>query len=109
MRYARAARDGARHSRPGRPVQPDDRSLVPHVLWFDGAGFADQLRTFSFYRKLGADVREPLLDAIAERIRTRLDDRVPRRYGGTRDTMLRAKARTRLLIAYRRECPGQPG
>ncbi len=34
----------------------------------------------SIYRKLSADVREPLLDAIAERIRTRLDDRVPRRY-----------------------------
>jgi hypothetical protein len=32
------------------------------------------------YRKLSADVREPLLDAIAERIRTRLDDRVARRY-----------------------------
>jgi len=32
------------------------------------------------HRKLSADAREPLLDAIAERIRTRLDDRVPRRY-----------------------------
>jgi SAM-dependent methyltransferase len=52
----------------------------PTVLWLDGAGFADHLRTLSIYRKLSADVREPLLDAIAERIRTRLDDRVPRRY-----------------------------
>ena len=32
------------------------------------------------HRKLSADAREPLLDAIAERIRTRLDDRVRRRY-----------------------------
>ncbi len=52
----------------------------PTVQWFDGAGFADLLRSMSLYRKLDPDVREPLLDAIAERIRTRLDDRAPRRY-----------------------------
>jgi SAM-dependent methyltransferase len=52
----------------------------PTVQWFDGAGFADMLRTTSLYRPLGSEVREPLLDAIAERIRTRLGDRVARRY-----------------------------
>ncbi|SQD97342.1 LigA protein (fragment) [Parafrankia sp. Ea1.12] len=52
----------------------------PTVQWFDGAGFADLLRTTSIYRKLDHDVREPLLDAIAERIRTRMGDRAPRRY-----------------------------
>ena len=52
----------------------------PTVQWFDGAGFADLLRSTSVYRSLDHDVREPLLDAIAERIRTRMDDRAPRRY-----------------------------
>jgi SAM-dependent methyltransferase len=59
---------------------PATARWYPNVLWFDGAGFADHLRTLSIYRKLSASVREPLLDAIAERIRTRLGDRVPRRY-----------------------------
>ena len=52
----------------------------PVVQWFDGEGFADLLRSTSLYRKLDADVREPLLDAIAERIRSRMDDRAARRY-----------------------------
>ena len=52
----------------------------PTVQWFDGAGFADLLRTASIYRRLDVAVREPLLEAIAERIRTRLQDRVSRRY-----------------------------
>lgn len=52
----------------------------PTVQWFDGDGFADLLRSMSLYRKLDYDVREPLLDAIAERIRTRMGDRAPRRY-----------------------------
>lgn len=52
----------------------------PYVQWFDGAGFADHLRSTSLYRKLEPDVREPLADAIAERIRIRLGDRVARRY-----------------------------
>ncbi len=52
----------------------------PTVQWFDGQGFADLLRSTSLYRKLDDEVREPLLDAIAERIRTRMDDRAPRRY-----------------------------
>ena len=45
-----------------------------------GSGFADLLRTTSLYRSIEPAVREPLLDAIAERIRTRLGDRAPRRY-----------------------------
>jgi hypothetical protein len=52
----------------------------PTVQWFDGDGFADLLRSMSLYRKLDRDVREPLLDAVAERIRTRLGDRASRRY-----------------------------
>jgi hypothetical protein len=52
----------------------------PTVQWFDGAGFADLLRTQSLNRKLDPHVREPLLDAIADRIRTDLGDRVSRRY-----------------------------
>ncbi|GAA0246817.1 class I SAM-dependent methyltransferase [Cryptosporangium japonicum] len=52
----------------------------PTVQWLDGAGLADLLRTTSLYRRLAPDVREPLLDAIAERVRTALGDRVPRRY-----------------------------
>jgi SAM-dependent methyltransferase len=52
----------------------------PTVQWFDGAGFADLLRSTSLYRRLDPDVREPLLDAVAERIRTRMNDRAARRY-----------------------------
>lgn len=62
----------------------------PTVQHFDGAGFADLLRTLSPYRRLDASVREPLLDAIAERIRTDLDDRATRHYL----TVLRAGRRT---------------
>jgi len=52
----------------------------PMVQWFDGAGFADLLRTTSLYRRLAPSVREPLLDAIAERIRMQMGDHVARRY-----------------------------
>jgi SAM-dependent methyltransferase len=52
----------------------------PTVQWFDGDGFADLLRTNSIYRKLESDIREPLLDAIAERIRTQMGNQVARRY-----------------------------
>jgi SAM-dependent methyltransferase len=52
----------------------------PAVQWFNGDGFADHLRSLSLYRGLERAVREPLLDAIAERIRTRMDDRASRRY-----------------------------
>jgi len=47
---------------------------------FDGDGFADLLRSASIYRRLEPDVREGLLDAIAERIRTTMGDRATRRY-----------------------------
>ncbi len=52
----------------------------PMVQHFDGAGFADLLRTLSPYRRLDPSIREPLLDAIAERIRTDLGNRATRRY-----------------------------
>jgi SAM-dependent methyltransferase len=71
----------------GPPNDPPDGLFGPTVVrwyptvqWFDGNGFADLLRTTSLYRRLDPSVREPLLDAIAERIRTRMDDRAPRRY-----------------------------
>jgi SAM-dependent methyltransferase len=54
----------------------------PVVQWFDGAGFADLLRSTSLYRRLEPAVREPLLNAIAERIRAQMGDRAPRRYLG---------------------------
>ncbi len=54
----------------------------PTVQRFDGDGFADLLRTNSIYRKLQSDIREPLLHAIAERIRTTMGDRASRCYLG---------------------------
>ncbi|MFD3843242.1 methyltransferase domain-containing protein [Streptomyces sp. NPDC058642] len=65
---------------PGELFGPTVVRWYPTVQWFDGDGFADHLRSQSLYRKLDSDVREPLLDAIAERIRTRLGDRAARRY-----------------------------
>lgn len=65
---------------PGVWFGPPTVLWYPTVQWFDGAGFADLLRSTSLYRQLDPDVREPLADAIAERIRTRFDDRAPRRY-----------------------------
>jgi SAM-dependent methyltransferase len=50
------------------------------LQWFDGQGFADLLGSTSPYRSLDCDVREPLLDAIAERVRTQMGDRASRRY-----------------------------
>jgi SAM-dependent methyltransferase len=54
----------------------------PTVQRFDGAGFADLLRTLSPYRRLHPAVREALLDAIADRIRVHLGDEATRRYLG---------------------------
>jgi SAM-dependent methyltransferase len=65
---------------PGELFDAPIARWYPTVQWFDGEGFADLLRSTSPYRKLDRDVREPLLDAVAERIRTRMGDRVPRRY-----------------------------
>jgi SAM-dependent methyltransferase len=52
----------------------------PTVQVFDSNGFADLLRTTSIYRRLETSTRESLLDAIAERIRTAMGDRVTRRH-----------------------------
>ena len=65
---------------PGGLFGPTIVRWYPTVQWFDGNGFADHLRSLSLYRRLDRDVREPLLDAIAERIRTRMGDRASRRY-----------------------------
>jgi SAM-dependent methyltransferase len=59
---------------------PPTVTWYPTVQWFDGAGFADLLRSLSIYRDLAPDIREPLLAAVADRIRTRMGDRAPRRY-----------------------------
>jgi hypothetical protein len=52
----------------------------PTVQWFDGEGYVDLMRSMSLYRKLDPEVREPLLDAVADRIRTRMGDGAARRY-----------------------------
>jgi SAM-dependent methyltransferase len=65
---------------PGGVFGPTIVRWYPTVQWFDGEGFADLLRSTSLYRSLDADTREPLLDAIAERIRTQMGDRASRRY-----------------------------
>jgi SAM-dependent methyltransferase len=65
---------------PGALFGPTVVRWYPTVQWFDGEGFADLLRTTSLYRSLRPEVRDSLTAAIAERIRTRLDDRVSRRY-----------------------------
>jgi SAM-dependent methyltransferase len=65
---------------PGDLFGPTIVRWYPTVQWFTGDGFADLLRTLSICRGLDRDVREPLLDAIAERIRTRMSDRASRRY-----------------------------
>ncbi|MEU0075020.1 methyltransferase domain-containing protein [Streptomyces sp. NPDC006332] len=65
---------------PGELFGPASVRWYPTVQWFDGDGFADHLRSLSLYRRLEPDVREPLLDAIAGRIRTRMGDRASRRY-----------------------------
>ncbi|MFE2581803.1 class I SAM-dependent methyltransferase [Streptomyces sp. NPDC059378] len=65
---------------PGELFGPTTVRWYPTVQWFDGEGFADHLRSTSLYRRLDRDVREPLLDAVAERIRTRMGDRAARRY-----------------------------
>lgn len=65
---------------PGSLFGPTIVRWYPTVQWFDGNGFTDLLRSLSPYRRLDPDIRESLLDAIAERIRTRMGDRVSRRY-----------------------------
>ncbi|MBB5850499.1 class I SAM-dependent methyltransferase [Amycolatopsis umgeniensis] len=65
---------------PGGLFGPTIVRWYPAVQWFTGDGFADLLRSTSLYRRLDRDVREPLLDAIAQRIRERMGDRASRRY-----------------------------
>lgn len=63
----------------GRLFGPTEVRWYPVVQWFDAAGFTDLLRTTSLYRRLESEVREPLLDAVAQRIREHMGDRAPRR------------------------------
>jgi SAM-dependent methyltransferase len=65
---------------PGGLFGPTTVRWYPTVQWFNGDGFADLLGSTSLYRSLDREVREPLLGAIAERIRTRMGDRASRRY-----------------------------
>jgi SAM-dependent methyltransferase len=65
---------------PGSLFGPTIVRWYPTVQWFDGDGFADLLRSTSLYRRLDSNIREPLLDAIAERIRNQMGDRTSRRY-----------------------------
>ena len=65
---------------PGGLFGPTIVRWYPTVQCFDGEGFADLLRSTSLYRRLDPDVREPLLDGIAEHIRNRMGDRASRRY-----------------------------
>jgi SAM-dependent methyltransferase len=65
---------------PGDLFGPTIVRWYPTVQWFDGDGFADLLRSTSVYRRLDSEVRESLLNAIAQRIRTRMGDRASRRY-----------------------------
>jgi SAM-dependent methyltransferase len=65
---------------PGSLFSPAIVRWYPAVQWFDGDGFADLLRSTSLYRSLDSDVRDLLLGAIAERIRTQMGDRASRRY-----------------------------
>ena len=65
---------------PEGPFGPTIVRWYPTVQWFDGEGYADLLRSTSLYRELHQEVREPLLDAIADRVRTSLGDRVARSY-----------------------------
>src|ERR1700722_6041069 len=65
---------------PGSLFSPASVRWSSAVQWFDGDGFADPLRSTSLYRSLDSDVRDLLLGAIAERIRTQMGDRASRRY-----------------------------
>jgi SAM-dependent methyltransferase len=65
---------------PGELFGPTIVRWYPTVQSFNGETFADLLRSTSVYRKLDPGVREPLLDAIGGRIRTRMGDQAVRRY-----------------------------
>jgi SAM-dependent methyltransferase len=59
---------------------PPEVRWYPLTQWFDGAGYADLMRTTSLYRRLDDDVREGLLNAIAAHIRDYMGDAAARRY-----------------------------
>jgi SAM-dependent methyltransferase len=65
---------------PGPLFGPTIVRWYPLEQWLDSQGFADLLRTTSIYRSLNHQVREHLLDEVADRIRTRMGDRALRRY-----------------------------
>ena len=65
---------------PGGLFGPTVVRWYPSEQWFDGNGFADHLRSTSLYRSLDREVRERLLDAIADHIHVKMGDRVRRRY-----------------------------
>jgi hypothetical protein len=56
----------------------------PAVQWFDGNGFVDLLHSLSPYRNLDHNVREPLLDAVAEQADTARDPMRNARASSTR-------------------------
>ncbi len=72
----------------GRAPDPSETDLFqsPILRWyrqvqhFDAHGYVEHLRTTSLYESLGAEVREPLLSAIEQRIRDRMDNKATRRY-----------------------------
>jgi SAM-dependent methyltransferase len=72
----------------GRAPDPSETELFqsPILRWyrqvqhFDATGYVGHLRTTSLYASLGAEVREPLLSAIEQRIRDRMDNKATRRY-----------------------------
>ncbi|OPC78068.1 hypothetical protein B4N89_38325 [Embleya scabrispora] len=72
------------HPAPSRPPAPHPRPPTPAARRLTPAG------STSPHRSLDHDVREPLLNAIAERVRTRMGDRAPRHY----PSVLRAGRRT---------------
>jgi SAM-dependent methyltransferase len=47
---------------------------------FDAHGYVEHMRTTSLYGRLDANIREPLLTQMEERIRFRMGDRATRRY-----------------------------
>jgi SAM-dependent methyltransferase len=64
---------------PGGWFGPTVVRWYPMVQWYDADGITDLFRSLSTYRRVDEETRERLLDAIADRVRTRLGDRVPRR------------------------------
>ena len=65
---------------PGPLFERPTARFYPNLQWLDGNGVADLLGSISIYRSLDPEVRSGLLDAIVERVRTAMGDRVPRRY-----------------------------